>query len=134
MLVELVFATAVALVVGGAVVTTTVRQSAHRAVNLETTLATNAITDVFARVRAAPFADLPSLDGTGFDVPSHGGHPAGLTPLPGDPDGLPGQIEVVVDTSAGTAVLYRVTLRVNWIGAAGRRREVVVGLVGERRS
>lgn len=134
MLIELVFAAAIALLIGGAVISTTVRQSSHRAVNLETTLATNAIADVFARLRAAPFASLPSLNGTGFDVPSHTGQPNGLTPIPGDPDGLPGRIEVAVEASAGTAVLYRVTLSVVWVGAAGVRRERIVGLLGDRRS
>jgi hypothetical protein len=134
MLIELVCAAGVALVVGGAVVSTTVRQTAHRAVNLETTLATNAIADVYARLRALPFADLPALHGTGFDVPGHTGRPAGLTAVPGDPDGLPGRMEVTVENIAGSAVLYRVVLTVDWLGAAGRRRERVVGLVGERRS
>lgn len=134
MLLELVFAITIALVVGGAMVSTTVRQSAHRAVNLETTLASNAIADVFARLRAAPFAALPSLHGIGFDVPSQHGQPGGLTPVPGDPDGLPGRIEVAVSVSAGPAVLYRVTVSVHWTGAIGARRETIVGLIGERRS
>jgi hypothetical protein len=134
MLIELVYAAAVALVVGGSVIVTTVRQNAHRAVNLETTLATNAIADVFARLRAMPFADLPSIDGTGFDVPGQTGRPAALNALPGDADGLPGEIHVTVETTAGATVLYRVTLNVVWTGAIGQRRETVIGLVGERRS
>jgi hypothetical protein len=134
MLIELVLAATVALLVGGAVVTTSVRQSAHRAVNLETTLAHNAITDVVARLRALPISALPALHGAGFDVPGHTGLPAGLSAVPGDPDGLPGSIQVGIEASAGTAVLYRVVLNVEWLGVAGRRRERVIGLLGERRS
>ncbi|HLU38412.1 MAG TPA: hypothetical protein VK081_03450 [Planctomycetota bacterium] len=133
-LLDLMMACGVALIVGGALVTTSVRQSAHRAVNHETTLANNAIADVFARLRGLPFADLPSLHGTGFDVPNHLGGPGGLTAQPGDPDGLPGEIQVAVYASGGSTVLYRVTVTVAWRGAAGNRRERVIGLIGERRS
>jgi hypothetical protein len=132
-LMELMIASGVALVVIGALITTTVRQTSHRAVNLETTLVTNATLDVFARLRAAPFASLPSYHGTGFDIPDQHGAPAGLRPVPGDPDGLPGRIDVHVGFSAGTTILYRVTVTVQWVGIGGSRTERVIGYIGERK-
>jgi hypothetical protein len=59
-LVELVFATALALVVIGAVITALAHQGTHRRRNLDSALVINAIADVFARLRTVPFATLPS--------------------------------------------------------------------------
>lgn len=133
MLLELTFAAAIALVVIGALVSTLARQGSHRRANLETTLATNAIVDVFARLRAAPAATLPGYDGVGFPVADQLGHPSGLAAVPGDPDGLPGRISVITTLVAGSATLYRVEISVDWMGAGGRRHEAIVGEMGERK-
>lgn len=133
MLLELVMAAALALIVIGAVVSAASRQGAHRRVNLDTTLVTNAIVDVFARLRTVPFSTLPSYHGTGFQVANHLGTAIGLSPVPGDPDGLPGHIAVTVAESSGPAVLHRVEVSVEWLCAGGRRRDFVVGEIGERK-
>lgn len=133
MLLELMFATAVALIVIGAAVSALSRQGAHRRVNLETTLVTNAIVDVFARLRTVPFATLPGFDDTGFQVADHLGHPSGLAAVAGDPDGLPGHIAVSVAAASGSVVLYRVEVSVEWLCAGGRRREAIVSEMGERK-
>jgi len=132
MLLELMFATSMALVVIGAAVAALARQGSHQRVNLETTLVTNAISDVFARLRTVPFATLMSYDGTGFQVPDHLGHANGLAPVPGDADGMPGRIAVVAQT-AGSAVLYRVEVRVDWLCAGAVRHDAIVGEIGERK-
>lgn len=133
MLLELLFAVALALIVVGAVVSAAAGQGTHRRTNLDTTLVTNAIMDVFARLRTLPFADLLSYHGSGFQVPDHLGRPAGLRPVPGDLDGLPGQIAVTIATQSGATILYRVEVSVAWMCAGSRRREVVVAEMGERK-
>lgn len=133
-LVEVMVAAVLVIVFVGSVLTLAVRQGAHRQVNLETMLATTAAIDAVERVRNEGFATLPSLDGSGFDVPSVNGSPAGLRALPGDPDGLPGRIAVTVEEQqGGTYFLYRVTATVDWRGVSGPRRVQVTTLVSERK-
>lgn len=132
-LIELMIASGVALVVVGALISSTVRQTTLHSVNLETTLATNAVLDTFARLRAAPFASLPSFHNQGFDVPDQHGGPVGLRAVPGDPDGLPGRIEVYTGFSAGSTILYRVAVSVTWQGTGGRRSDRITGYIGERK-
>ncbi|MEZ5963546.1 MAG: hypothetical protein R3F56_06840 [Planctomycetota bacterium] len=133
MLLELMFAAVIALVVVGAAVSALARQGSHQRVNLETTLVTNAIADVFARLRTVPIGSLHTFDGIGFPVADHLGRPNGLAAVPGDLDGLPGHIAVSTALSSGSAVLYRVEVSVDWLCAGTRRHESIVGEMGERK-
>ena len=85
-------------------------------------------------LRSTPFANLPNLDGIGFDVPSLKGSPGGLACVAGDTDGLAGQFTVVVDQSAGGSTLYIVTTTVTWKGVRGRRVFQLTTLMGERKT
>jgi hypothetical protein len=84
-------------------------------------------------LRGMPIAMLPGLDGTGFDVPAADGSPLGLRAVDGDSDGLTGEIHVTVEQSNAVATLYRVLLRVRWIGPVGAEDFELTTLVGDRR-
>lgn len=43
--------------------------------------------------------------------------------MPGDADGLVGELDVVADKSASGQILYRVIARVAWSGSNGIRAE-----------
>lgn len=132
-LVELMVAIFMAVVFVGALLSAAIQQSTHRQTNMETSLAMSAAMDNLERVRAVPFSGIPALDGSGFDVPGANGNPGGLQPLPGDPDGLPGELTVTVDDSSGGYTLYRVTASVSWRGVQRSRRIQVETLVAERK-
>ena len=125
---------AASLIIFGATLSTAVQQSAQRQMDAETSLAIAAGESNLEELRSVDFTALPGLDGTGFDVPDARGNPGGgLRPVPGDPDGLPGEIAVTVDQSVGGATLYRVRARVRWTGARGRRTLDLETLIGNRR-
>lgn len=65
-------------------------------------------------LRAVPLSELPALDGTGFDVLMPDGRSAGLDPVEGDSDGLPGEIHVTLDQSTATRELYQIRVVVTW--------------------
>ena len=77
----------------------------------------NALEDL----RALPFADLPAMNGQGFDVPGFNGEPGALVPMPGDVDQLPGEFIVTLDNSSNGESIYWVTLRITWRGVLGRQ-------------
>ena len=82
--------------------------------------ASNAVSIELTAVESTVFDDIiPSHDGRGFEVRGTRGNTEMLTPLPGDLDGMTGQIEVtpVVDGS-----LLHVTARVQWQGVSGNQR------------
>ena len=61
------------------------------------------------------------------------GQAHGLDALPGDPDGLPGEIHVVVSQTNAIATLYLVTTRVRWRGATRGGDFQMQCLMGERK-
>lgn len=132
-LVEVMFASVLVVTFLGALLTVAVRQGLHRQVNSETSLAMTAALDNLERIRSVDFATLPALNGSGFDVPGLNGGPKGLQPVPGDPDGLPGEITVLEDTTGPGAVLYRVRASVLWQGTSRVRRLQVDTLMSERK-
>ena len=132
-LVELMMAIILAVVFIGALLSAAIQQGLHRQTNMETSLAMSAALDNLERVRAVPFAGIPGLNGSGFDVPGSNGNPGGLRALPGDPDGLPGELTVAVDETKTGYTLYRVTASVNWRGVNRSRRIQIETLVAERK-
>jgi hypothetical protein len=132
-LVEVVFASVLVVTFLGALLTVAVRQGVHRQVNSETSLAMTAALDNLERIRSVPFATLPALNGSGFDVPGLNGEPGGLQPLPNDPDDLPGEITVLEDQIGPGTKLYRVRATVLWQGASRVRRLQVDTLMAERK-
>lgn len=133
-LVEAMLATTATFVLIVAVLTAVTQQSRMRQSITESTLATQAILNNLERARSLDADAVAGLDGVGFDVPGITGTSAGLAAIPGDADGLPGQISVVVDRSgAPDQTLYRVAASVVWRGASGQRRLTLQTLIGERR-
>ncbi len=131
-LLELMMSILAAVVILGAILSSTLRHAAERRVNTELNLALVACTSTLEEMRTIPFADLPTLDGSGFDVPGTNGGPGGLQPLPGDGDGLPGQISVTVDQTDGTNVIYLARATVVWDGATGHQRLNLETFITER--
>ena len=132
-LIELMIAASISLVLIGAVLSTVIQQGHLRQASAETSLALSAALNNLEQLRTVPEATLPTLDGTGFDVPGSNGGPGGLTPQPDDLDGLPGQLSVIVDQSKAGVTLYRVVATISWIGVSGRRQILLQALMGERK-
>jgi type II secretory pathway pseudopilin PulG len=125
-------ATVVLVVAALAVISMCVRSNRLRTANHETLLALTACRSVLEGVRSQSFADVPGLDGRGFDVPGNNGGPGGLRPPSGDADGLPGQLRVAeVATQAGET-LYQVTALVQWLGCEGARTFQLQTMVADR--
>ncbi len=132
-LVEVMIAAVVSLVLVGAVLSTVIQQAHQRQTTSETSLALGAALNTLEQLRTIPETALPGLDGVGFPVPGSNGKPGGLTPQPGDPDGLPGQLAVFVDQTELGVTLYRVVATVAWTGVSGRRQIRLQSLIGERK-
>lgn len=124
---------AVAVMLLGGALTGVVSHSSQRRIHGERLLAMSACRNTLEQMRSLPFSSLPTLHGTGFDVPGQDGQPRGLSPRPGDVDGLPGEISVTVNRQSGGTVLYRVRARVLWQGATRGGEFVMETLMGERR-
>lgn len=131
-LTELMIGLVVCVLVVGAALSMTVHQARLRKSDSEVELAMRACRNSLEELRSLPADDLPTMDGVGFDVPGTNGAPGGLTPVPGDTDGLVGEFEVVVDKTAGAAVLYRVTAKAIWTGSMTRQQFQLSVLMGPR--
>lgn len=124
----------VSLVLVGAVLSTVIQQGHQRQSTSETSLALSAALNNLEQLRTVDEATLVSLDGTGFEIPGSNGAPAGgLTPQPGDFDGMPGQLSVIEDQKKGGVTLYRVVATVSWTGVSGKRQIRLQALMGERK-
>lgn len=131
-LVELLVGTLTVIVCLGAVINVCLQSGRVRQVDEEINLAYMACMNNLEDLRTVPFSDLAALNGTNFDVPALNGTPNGLTPQPGDTDGL-GKIIITVDGTGGGTTLYHVIAEVRWVGSAGRRRFQLETLIGERK-
>lgn len=114
-------------------VTAVTQHAAQRRVHGEQILAMTTCRNVLEQLRSLPVTELPALHGTGFDVPGPDGQPGGLLCVPGDSDGLPGTIEVTVNRSSGSVVLYHVRALVRWQGTTRNGTFAMDTLMGERR-
>jgi type II secretory pathway pseudopilin PulG len=132
-LIDLMFAAAAIITMLLAVSTAVTSQSRTRRLAEERNLAMVACRNATEELRNQPFASLPALDGTGFDIPGTNGGAGGLRPVPGDADGLPGQFSVAVDQSSAGETLYRITVRVDWTGVNGRQHFELMTLVADRK-
>ena len=126
-------AAALAMLVLGSVLTLSAQASALRRTNVETSLALSAALNTVEQLRTTPFSTLASLNGSGFAVQGLNGQPGGLAAVEGDPDGLPGELAVVIDQQSGSTILYRVTATVRWQGVSGNRSLSMSALIGERK-
>lgn len=132
-LVELVAAITFVVVLVMGALTGAVSHSAQRRVHSELILAMSACRDTIEQLRSLDISVLPTMNNTGFDVAGIDGQPAGLTPRPGDLDGLPGELTVVVNRNTSGAALYTVRARVRWRGATRQGDFSMTCLMGERR-
>ncbi|MGE3351014.1 MAG: hypothetical protein AB7O84_04720 [Planctomycetota bacterium] len=128
-------ALAFALFLLGAAMSGVASHQAQRRAHGERILAMSACRNALERLRSVAIDDLESYHGQGFDVPGRNGEAGGLPPLPGDADGLAGQIDVSRHPTLWTATnkLYVVTTSVRWLGATRGGTFAMETLMGERR-
>lgn len=113
-LIEILFAGTVLMIASVALAATMAQSDGLTQGPREEVAARNAIQSAFAALSATPFDQVAVLfHNQGFQVPA-------LTPVPGDADGLPGEI-VFAYGPGGDTSFYTVTLRVNWRGRGGDR-------------
>ncbi len=132
-LIELMVAAVVAVIALGAILTVTIRHNSLQRFDEELSQAFLAARSNLEMARSVAIADLPSMDGVGFDVPTLAGVPGGLTPVPNDPDGLPGLFSVVEEKTTGSSVLYRVKAIVTWTGVMREQAFELETLITERK-
>ena len=133
-LLELLIATIVTVTGLVTIMTGVVQVNKLKRLDEELTIAFIACRESLDELRSTPFANLPSLDGQGFDVPAMDGSASGLTCVPEDPDNLAGRFTVVIDKTAGGSTLYMVTTTVTWVGVRGRQEVKLQTIVGERKT
>lgn len=131
-LVELMIGMMATVTILGALFAAAIQRSAQRRSDSERNRAFVGAAETLERLRSLPSTQLAPLHGTGFDIPGENGEPRGLTPMPGDADGLPGLIEIAVEDTSGTSTLYRVTVTVTWSGIRRSNRFQLEALIGER--
>jgi len=132
-LIELMMMLSCALILIGATLTSTMQHAAQRQINMERLLAFDAARNVLEELRLVEAANLPAMDGTGFDVPGPNGEAGGLVTVAGDADGLVGEILLEPDTTVGSTVLYRARVSVRWRGRDPRGFLSIESLMGGRR-
>src|SRR5262245_36367835 len=96
-------------------------------------LAFDACRNVLEDLRSKPIADIAAANGQGFTVVGASGLGVGLQPRPGDAAGRAGLITASTYRVYGTNTLYRVTVAVDWTGAAPKGHVHVTTLMGQRR-
>ncbi len=132
-LIELLVGTLAAVVALGAIISVCIQVSKVRKTDEELNLAFIACMGSLESLRAIPHSNLPTMDGIGFDVPAQNGTPGGLTPQPGDADGLPGEFRITAVKTGAGKTLYRATATVKWSGSRGRQEFKLDTLMGNRR-
>ncbi len=133
-LVELMTGLMLAVLLIGGALTGIVQHQGQRRIHGEKILAMSACRSTIETLRSVDIADLPGFDGQGFDVLGQGGQPGGLAPVPGDVDGLCGEIAVTPHArSQPNNALYVVTVTARWRGAARGGTFAMQTLMGERR-
>lgn len=132
-LVELMIAAVTSVALLSSVLMGVTQVSTHRQLALETNLAMVAAMNVLEEARTVDFANIPALHGTGFDVLDSLGNAGGLRVVPGDSDGLPGELSVAVEESSGGNTLYRVTATITWVGVMDPRSMFLETLIAERK-
>lgn len=132
-LVELIIGAVVSLVLISAVLTVVVQQGHQRQSATESSLAMSAASNILEQMRTLQMSSLKAMHGKGFDVPGVNGSTNGLHAVPGDVDGRPGRLSVVVEQSTASAVLYRVIAIVRWRGVNGDQTLRFSTLISERK-
>jgi hypothetical protein len=113
-LIEVLMAGIVLLIAAVALAATMAQSHGLANAPREEVAARNAAQAAIAGLASTPFDQVAALyHKRGFPVP-------GLTPLPGDADGLPGEV-VFAYGPGGDTSFYTVTVRVRWRGTTGER-------------
>lgn len=131
-LVEVMIGMVTSVLVVGSTLSMTLQHAKLRKVDEEVELALKACRNNLEELRSVPIANLPAMNGVGFDVPGKNGAAGGLHAVPGDADGLPGQFTVTVDQTAGGKTIYRVRATVTWTGTQRRQTFELETLMGPR--
>jgi hypothetical protein len=124
---------AVAVTLIGATLSATIQHAGQRQINVERVLALDAARNVLEDLRTVDAATLPTLNGTGFDVPGPNGESSGLRPVEGDADGLAGEILLEPQSVVGLTTLYRARVTVRWRGRDPSGVLSIESLMGGRR-
>lgn len=132
-LIEVMIAMTVSVIILGGLMSAVLRHGKLRQTHVERNAAISAALDTIEELRKVDIVDLPTLDGSGFDVLDANGNPGGLQPQATDADGLPGELRVVVDQTGAGKTVYRVTATVRWTGVNGNTRVAIDMLMGERK-
>ena len=132
-LLELLTGASIAMVVLTSLMMTMASQTRLRRVSEEQNFAMVACRNNLETIRDLPFASILAVNNTGFDVPDFGGTAGALRAVPGDSDGLPGQILVTVDQTSAGETIYLVRMVVLWQGISGRQRFEMKSLVADRK-
>ena len=119
-LVELLMGTVLMVVGLVGVMSATIRLHGLQRLDTEIDQAFQACRTNLEELRAVTLVALPGYNGRGFAVPGPDGVTPALRAVPGDPDGLPGEIHVTLDQSAAGFLLYRIRTVVTWKGATDR--------------
>ncbi len=129
-------------VLGGAVIVaiaipgilyTTVQVAMLRRADEERNMAMVGCQGKIEDLRDLPPAGLAACHGSGFAVDVDQDSVNDLAPLPNDPDGLPGELSIVVEEATSEKVLYRVRATVRWSGQSGARAFWLETLMTDRR-
>ena len=115
------------------IVSAVIKQTRQRQLDGEIELAMVACRNTIEDLRGISFDDLPAMDAADFDVPGPDGQAGGLHAVTGDPDGLPGEISVTLDSTFAGVNLYAVRTTVTWTGVQGRQEMMVKSLLASRR-
>jgi type II secretory pathway pseudopilin PulG len=129
-IVELMIGTVLIVVGLVGIMSSTVRLHGLQRMDTEIGHAYRACCTNLEELRTVPIQNLPGLDGRGFAVPGPDGVTPALRAVPGDADGLPGAIHVVLDQSIAGRRLYRISAVVTWQGASGRHSVDLMTLRG----
>ena len=132
-LVEFMVATLVGMALIGALFSVVYNQSQERRASTERSLALSTALTNLERARTLDEAALLALDGVGFDVVGPDRDSRSLPAVGGDPDGLPGEFSVELESRSGRSRLYRVVTSVHWRGTSGEETVALEALIGERR-
>lgn len=129
-LVELMMATVLTVVGLVAITNSCTRLHALQRLDSELGHAYRACQANLDQLRSMPLASLLAADGAGFDVPGDDAVTPVLRAEAGDPDGMPGEIRVRLERSAGGRALYRIETAARWRGASGSQSVALVALWG----
>ena len=131
-LIEVMLAAVFGLAVLGGVLSLIVSNARLQRADEELVLAMQACRDKLEQLRSIDFKDLAAENNTGFAVGSDS-LTRTLKARPDDMDGLPGHVDITVEDSLGSEILYKAVVRVDWDGVSTPGSFSMTGFLADRR-